>query len=146
MDANAIRLDDGNVGVYLLLSDPTGSAAVVQSVAEALSPQEVRPLTDKVTVDLAEAVPYVLKIQYQANVGANISTALGEAITEYQTWQDQVIGQPFNPDKLMAMLYQAGCSRVVWGEESNFNGGSVEYTPIQPYQYCKGTISLAVMS
>ena len=146
LDANAVRLGAGHVGVYLLLSSNEGSAAIIQSVTEALSPQEVRPLTDQVTVALATAIPYTLNVQYQAESGSNITNAIGEAVSEYQTWQDQVIGQPFNPDKLMALLYRAGCTRVIWGSGSEFgDGGSVEYTPILENQYCHGTISLAVI-
>lgn len=145
LDANAIRLAAGQVGIYLLLSNEAGSAAVIQSVAEALSPQEVRPLTDQVSVALATPVPYTLNVQYLASTGSDVATAIANAVDEYVAWQDKTIGQAFNPDKLMAMLYQAGCVRVAWGEGSEFDGGSVEYTTIQPNEYCKGTITLAVM-
>lgn len=146
LDANAINLGAGIVGVYLLLSDDTGSAAIIASVEEALNAREVRPLTDQVAVALATAIPYTLNVQYQAETSSNISTAIGDAVSEYQAWQDQTIGQPFNPDKLMAMLYQAGCTRVIWGSGSEFgDGGNVEYTPILANQYCHGTISLAVI-
>jgi len=147
LDANAVNLGAGQVGVYLLLSDTTGSAAIITAVTAALNSVSVRPLTDQVSVALATAIPYTLNVQYEAGSGSNISTAIGEAVTEYQEWQDHVIGQPFNPDKLMAMLYQAGCTRVVWGTGSEFgSGGDVEYTPIQANQYCSGTISLAVIT
>ena len=147
LDANAVNLGAGIVGIYLLLSDTTGSAAIIAAVTAALNSVSVRPLTDQVSVALATAIPYTLNVQYQAGSGSNISTAIGEAVTEYQEWQDHVIGQPFNPDKLMAMLYQAGCTRVVWGAGSEFgSGGTIEYTPIQANQYCSGTISLAVIS
>ncbi len=145
LDANAIRLAAGQVGVYLLLSSDTGSEAVIQSVYEALSPQEVRPLTDQVSVALATPVTYTLNVQYQADSGSNVATVIEDVVKEYQTWQDQIIGQAFNPDKLMAMLYQAGCTRVIWGDGSEFNGGDIEYTTIQPNQHCKGTIQTAVM-
>lgn len=145
LDANAINLGDGSVGVYLLLSSSTGSAAIIASVTEALNVLTVRPLTDQVSVMLATPVAYTLNVQYQADSGSNVAASIDGIIAEYQAWQDQVIGQPFNPDKLMAMLYQAGCTRVAWGTGSAFNGGDVEYTPILPNQYCSGTIHTAVM-
>ena len=145
LDASAIRLAAGQVGVYLLLSSASGSAAIIQAVTDALNPQEVRPLTDQVTVALATPVEYTLNVQYLASTGSDVATAIANAVDEYVAWQDQVIGQAFNPDKLMAMLYQAGCVRVAWGTGSNFDGGSVEYTTIDPNEHCKGTITLAVM-
>ena len=45
----------------------------------------------------------------------------------------------------MALLYQAGASRVVFGEGSAFNDGTVTYTEIPQNARCKGTITLAVM-
>lgn len=145
LDANAIDLGAGNVGVYLLLSDNTGSAAIIAAVVAALNATDVRPLTDHVSVALATPVTYTLNVQYQADSSSNVAAVIDEVVEEYQTWQDQIIGQPFNPDKLMAMLYQAGCTRVIWGSGSTFNGGDIEYTTIQPDQYCKGTIHTAVM-
>ena len=147
LDANAISPSAGTVTVYLLLANDAGSsAAIIQAVTEALSPQDVRPLTDHVTVALADAIPYTLNVQCYAPTGTDITEAVTEAKSEYQKWQDQAIGQPFNPDKLMAMLYQAGCTRVIWAEGSSFDGGSIEYTTIEPTQYCSGSISLAVTS
>lgn len=70
---------------------------------------------------------------------------ISDAVAEYQQWQDETIGRAFNPDKLMAMIYQAGATRVVWGEGSSFNGRDVEYASIDETAHCKGTITMAVM-
>lgn len=145
LDAKAIQTAAGQVGVYLLLKDGSGSADIIQAVTEALSAKDVRPLTDQVSVSLATAITYTLNVKYQIDSGSNVASAVEDAVSEYQEWQDHSIGQAFNPDRLMALLYQAGCTRVIWDTGSNFNGGSVEYTTIQPYQHCKGTISTAVM-
>ena len=145
LDANAIQTDAGEVGVYLLLSDDTGSAAIIQAVTDTLNGEDTRPLTDHVTVSLATPVTYTLNVEYQADPGSNVGEIIDDVVAEYQAWQDHIIGQAFNPDRLMALLYQAGCTRVVWGSGSAFDGGTVEYTTIQPYEHCKGTISTAVM-
>lgn len=144
LDAEAINLGAGKVGVYLLLANDTGAAAILQSVADALNAQNVRPLTDMVEVFRADAVPYKLVVQCSQEAGSNITAALNAAVEEYRVWQDESIGRAFNPDKLMAMLYQAGATRVVWGDGSNFNGGPVQYTTIAENAYCKGDIALAV--
>lgn len=146
LDARALNLGAGIVGVYLLLLSDTGAAAILESVKNALNAQEVRPLTDTVEVYRATPMPYTLNVQYAQSQGANITAAIASATAEYQKWQDEVIGRAFNPDILMSMLYQAGAIRVVWGDGSNFNGNAVEYTNIAADAHCKGTITLAVMN
>ena len=146
VDAKALKLSAGQVGVYLILSTQTGAAAILDAVEEALNGEDTRPLTDTVTVAQATAVPYTLVIQYQADAGSDVSAAFAAAVSEYQEWQDKKIGRAFNPDKLIAMLYQAGATRAVIGSGSSFNGGTAEYTEITESARCSGTISLAVMT
>ncbi len=146
VDAKALNLGAGKVGVYLILASDTGSDAILASVASALNAQDVRPLTDTVTVQKAKEKNYTLKVQYAQATGSNIAAALASAMKEYQTWQDNTIGRAFNPDKLMAMLYQAGATRVVWGDGSAFDGGDVTYTAVAADTRCKGNITLAVMT
>jgi len=143
LDANAIKIGDGRVGVYLILENETGSAGIIRDVETALSAADVRPLTDVVKVYQATDIPYVLNVQYTSSASSSVSAAIAQAVADYQTWQDEKIGQPFNPDRLMASLYQAGATRVAWGEGSAFNGtGAVEYTAIADDERCKGTITL----
>ena len=146
LDANAINIGAGQVGVYLLLKNDASANSILDAVKKRLSALDTRPLTDNVTVERATAIPYTLNVQYGMSAGSNASEAIAAAIEEYRTWQDAVIGRAFNPDKLMAMLYQAGAVRVIWADGSNFNGGEVVYTTIKENEHCKGTISLAVMN
>ena len=146
LDASAINLGAGNVGVYLLLASDEGADGILEAVRNRLNAQDTRPLTDHVTVMRATAIPYTLNVQYATSAGSNISEAIAAAVEEYTTWQDETIGRAFNPDKLMAMLYQAGAMRVVWAEGSEFNGGDVAYSTIGESEHCSGTISLAVMT
>ena len=145
LDAKARRGRAGVVNVFLRLADSASSAAIISAVEAALTPQSQRPLTDHVVVAEGTAVPYTLNVLYKVEEGSDVAAALVAAKDEYQSWQDITIGRAFNPDKLMAMLYQAGATRVVWGAGSNFNDGNVEYTPIAENEYCNGTITLAVM-
>lgn len=146
LDAKPLNLGAGSVGVYLLLSDTTGSSTLIAAVQAALSPVDTRPLTDSVTVALATQKPYTLKVKYSVSQGASLGSALTDAVKNYQDWQDKTIGQPFNPDMLLSYLYQAGCTRVIFDTGSNFDGGSVEYTTIAANAYCKGTITLEVIT
>lgn len=142
VDAKAISPGAGRVNVYLLLSDDTGSAAIIQDVTEALSADDTRPLTDSVTVLLAEDVEYTLNVECQSDGSSSTLSALADAVTAYQEWQDGTIGAAFNPDRLIAALYQAGATRVIFGTGSEFDGGAVEYTEIDENQRCKGTITI----
>lgn len=146
LDAKAINLGAGDVGVYLLLASDTGAAAILQNVLDALSAENVRPMTDNVSVYRATDIAYTLNARYTSDNSSATNAAIAAAVSEYQTWQDEVIGRAFNPDRLMAVIYQAGATRVTWGDGSNFNGGAVTYTEIGANQRCKGTITLTALS
>ena len=147
VDAKAVNLGEGNVGIYLILSDDTGASALIQSVLDALNSEDVHPLTDNISVQLAQQIDYVLDVIYTSDNSSATRSAIAEAVSDYTAWQDEVIGRPFNPDRLMTSIYQAGASRVTWGPNSTFNGSStIEYTEINPTQHCKGTITLTANS
>lgn len=145
IDAAAVNGGPGYVNIYLLPASSEGTAALIAAVEAALSAENVRPLNDLVTVALATKKTYVLNMEYEAEGGQNISAALTEAVNEYKDWQEKTIGRAFNPDRLKALMYQAGCSRVEFGTGSEFDGGTCEYTEIDEDEYCSGTITLAVM-
>ncbi len=145
LDAKAVNLGAGNVGVYLLLSDPESAAGIISDVEAALSAEDVRPLTDNVTVALATDISYTLNVGYESDGSSSTQAAVAQAVVEYQEWQDNVIGRAFNPDRLMAAIYQAGATRVIWQEGSEFNGGNVEYTEIAETEHCVGNIMLTAL-
>ena len=146
VDAKAINLAAGSVGVYLILSDTTGAAALIQSVVDALNAEDVRPLTDTVSVYQATNKTYTLKVKYIADNSSATTQAIAAAVADYQEWQDNTIGRAFNPDRLMAAIYQAGAMRVQWDTGSEFDGGNVEYTTIAENARCTGTITLTAVS
>lgn len=144
VDAAPVNAGDCTVNVYLLPASETGTEALIDAVEEALSPTDVRPLTDNVVVLLATKKTYTLNVQYTAEGVANINAAVASAVEAYQEWQDRAIGRHFNPDRLKALMYQAGCSLVVFGSGSAFDGGAAVYTEIEENEYCKGTITTVV--
>lgn len=147
VDAKAISSSAGIVDVYLILKTDTGVAAIIQAVEDALNVDSVRPLTDTVTVQEATDIPYTLNVGYMSDGSSSVTSAIAEAANDYQEWQDSTIGLAFNPDRLMAAIYQAGATRVVWQAGSNFDTtGDVEYTEIASTERCKGTITLNVIS
>ena len=143
VDAKALNIGPGKVGIYLILSAGTGKDLILQAVQKKLSNKDTRPLTDQVTVSEAEAVPYTLVVHYLCDNSGSTVKAITQALESYQAWQDNTIGRPFNPDRLMAAMYQAGATRVIWGAECRFDGSSnITYTEIQENKHCKGKITL----
>lgn len=145
-DAKALNEGAGVVGMYIITDGSTDEEGLVDAVDEKLNDSTVRPLTDTVHTAIAESIPYTLNVQYSAGEGSNIASKLDDIANEYIAWQDNKIGQAFNPDKFMAMLYSAGASRVVWKSTSRFNGSStIQYTEIAQNKRCKGTITFEVL-
>ena len=145
IDARALNLGDGEVGIYILPASDEGLTALLDAVEAALSDVTTRPLTDQVSVYAATAVPYTLNVKYAYDSSTASQALIAQAVSEYREWQEQTIGRAFNPDKLAALLYQAGASRVLWDTGSEFDGGTVAYTEIGENEYCSGSISLAVI-
>lgn len=149
MDARALRLAPGVVGIYLLLAEDAHTDAILESVAGALSATDVRPLTDDVQVFLSPVKTYTLKVGYRANAEATAAThaAIAEAVKAYEHWQNRTVGRrPFNPERLAALLYQAGCEHVAFLEGSAFDGGPAQYTELAADTHVSGDISLVVMA
>lgn len=145
IDAKALNGGAGVVNVYLLLDEDAVSADIIAKVEAALNDETVRPLTDTVVVAECTDLSYTIEVQYQAGTSVN-EEAIAQAIAEYQEWQDNEIGKAFNPDMLKALMYQAGAVRVIFTENSSFDGGECEYTEIEANERCSGTISAEVIT
>lgn len=146
IDACALNIGAGKVGVYIILSDEEKKEIILKEVLDALSEKDIRPLTDEVSVYQAIDINYTLNIQYICDEGNVAAAAISEAVENYKFWQDNVIGRPFNPDRLIATLYQAGASRVILGDDSTFNGtNNITYTEINENERCKGEINLSTL-
>ena len=146
IDAKALNEGSLDGYLYLILEDGANAASIISAVTAALSPKDARPLSDNITVAVASEKTYTLNVNYSGADTTDLATAVADAVAKYQSWQDEIIGQPFNPDRLKAYMYQAGCSMVTFAAGSNFDGGTVEYTEIEPEERCKGTITLTAVS
>lgn len=142
VDAKAINEGSGVVGVYIVIDEDADPETVINAVKERLNQPDVKPLTDTVTVAEATKINYTINVEYRGETGVDIEEAVKNAAASYSIWQDSTIGQAFNPDRLMALLYHAGCTRVTWGAGSSFNGGTVQYTEIEPRKRCYGTVNV----
>ena len=145
LDAKALNDGDGSVGVYLVLDEDASVYALLNAVTEALSAQDVRPLTDEVAVHVASAVDYTLHVKVWYPSGMNLATAITQAKDEYQAWQDHKVGRAFNPDKLTASLYQLGATRVQYANDDGIDGAGAVYTEIEERQHCAGDISVELV-
>lgn len=144
LDAEALNGGAGVVNVYILPEAGADAAALIQAVTAALSADDVRPLTDTVNVYASPAKEYALDVGCTCEAGQYSADAIAAAVAEYIAWQNEVIGRAFNPDRLMALLYQAGCTRVVFNAGSEFDGGAAEYTEIGSNEHCAGTVTTVV--
>lgn len=95
---------------------------VLQKVRDVCSADDVRPMTDMVTVQAPEQVTYDIDITYYVspnNESECIKTIedAGGSIDTYITWQDTRMGRAINPDKLRALCLSpklgTGCDRIV---------------------------------
>ena len=117
-DVCANSPEPGQVSLYILMDDGSpASEEIKKSVLAACSADEVRPLTDLVTVADPEVVDYDVELTYYipTNLVANsgeVEAAVNQAVQEYATWQSASMGRDINPSKLIGMLMQTGIKRV----------------------------------
>lgn len=142
VDARAINVGAGVSGVYLLIEDGSDVPGVIADVKNALNPTSARPLTDNVHVEQAVKHSYSLHIICTREEGSDIAAAVDAAVEEYLIWQNRKLGRPFNPDRLVSMIYNAGAARVVIAADSSYDGGTAEYTPVIAHEYCAGEVEV----
>lgn len=119
MDVVVNSPNPGEVAIYALMSDGTkASSAVKALIAAACNDDEVRPLTDTVSVEDPTEVTYNITLTYYMSTeseksAADITADVNAAISEYQLWQAGRLGRDINPSKLIQMIVEAGAKRVV---------------------------------
>lgn len=112
------QLRAGYVYIYALMKDGTIAGEMIKdSILEACNDRYVRPLTDFVSVQDPEVIPYNIECTYYiseesqkslSEIEANVSNA----VNNYIKWQCEKLGRDINPDELKALLKQAGVKRV----------------------------------
>ncbi len=109
----------GCVDVRVLLTD--GEIPTADFLTEAtafLADNNIRPLTDNVTVQAPDIVNYTLEVTYyilqeNSNAVETVKVAVESAIENYIIWQKSKIGRDINPSKLINLMIAAGAKRVV---------------------------------
>lgn len=113
------------------------SADVLDDVRKALSAEDVRPLTDTVTVQAPELVPFDIRLTWylsrsRESLLATTRAAVEAAVDRYRQWQRAKPGRDILPLQLLSLLEQAGARRVDLNEP--------KYLTLQPYQLARERI------
>lgn len=107
----------GTVDIAFIMADGSSPGEeMIIKLEEYLRDENIRPMTDLVTVAAPSDVVYAIDLEYYINRSDSaqavaIQTAVTEAVENYKTWQ-RVIGRDINPSKLSEMIMAAGAKRV----------------------------------
>lgn len=118
VDVVPVSPTPGVVKLYVLMDDGTlAGESLKAEVLSACSEDEVRPMTDFVSVEDAELVEYDIKFTYYLQNGrsksaAQIEAEIQAAVDRYVSWQAGKLGRDINPDELREYLYHTGIKRV----------------------------------
>lgn len=107
-----------HVVIYAMLED--GSLLTTEeraSLLEYLSDENIRPLTDLVSISNPTEIDYEIDITYyiatsDRNTAGDIQNAVNKAVTDYKAWQRH-LGRDINPTELIHEVRAAGAKRVV---------------------------------
>ena len=106
----------GSVVVYILSRDGDGKAGetLLNKVRAALTPKDVRPMTDKVTVLSANIVPYTIDAELSIYDGPDPEVVLANSIAAMKAYAEEQrkIGYDVTLSGIYAALHQAGVQKV----------------------------------
>lgn len=101
--------------VPLLKNGEIPNNQMLNYISQALSSDDIRPLTDKVEVIAPIVSKYLITVKWWSDEKDNISlltSNINKAIKEYIAWQKAKLGRDISPNKLVQYLIQAGAKRV----------------------------------
>ncbi len=108
----------GYVEIYpLMQGGEIPSSEILSSVLEICNTDNVRPLTDYVSVHAPEVVNYALNVKYyidraKATQSTELQAAVNEAVAVWITWQRSKLGRDLNPSELNHRMIAAGAKRT----------------------------------
>lgn len=108
----------GVVDVRVLLQDgQEATEAILNEIQEALNADDIRPLTDTVTVSVPDTVDFSVDVtfyipQTNSESATTIENAVRQAVENYISWQTSKMGRDINPSYLVQMMMEAGAKRV----------------------------------
>ncbi len=108
----------GDVEIRFMLQDgEVPGETMIKELENFLKNGDIRPLTDHVNVAAPAVHEYEIEFTYYINSSdikkiTVIQENIVKAVQEYKKWQNKKIGRDINPDKLIALLIEAGAKRV----------------------------------
>lgn len=118
IDALAVSPEPGYVDLYFLLEGgKVPGDEMIQGLQEYLSADEIRPLTDFLTVKACDVVEYDIEARYYISrnnqtQALQIQAAADKAVANFQSWQSEKLGRDVNPTELYYKLRLAGVKRA----------------------------------
>lgn len=102
---------------FIMENGELPTEGIIQGLQIYLADEQIRPLTDKVTVKAPDTVDYKLDVKYYINSSDlkradTIKANVAAAIEQYIIWQRSKIGRDINPSQLIQMMVSAGAKRV----------------------------------
>lgn len=103
---------------FILRNGELPGQALIDKVQSVLENDNIRPLTDQVSVSAPETVSYDIAITYYIGsddraAATAIQDRVALAVENYKVWQSAKIGRDINPSYLISQVMQAGAKRVV---------------------------------
>lgn len=110
--------EPGAVDLYILMADGTlPEDEMIEGLQEFIQSEEIRPMTDLVTVKRPGVVDYSIALTYYIRASDKaravaIQQEVREAVDAYVAWQSAEIDRDINPDELLRRIMAAGAKRV----------------------------------
>lgn len=117
-DATAYSPEPGKVDVKVLIKENGElTQTIIQEIQRALNADDVRPLTDYVTVSEPEEIMFGIDVTFfmertDKEKAVIIENSVKEAIESYAEWQTEKMGRDINPSYLIKKIMDAGAKRV----------------------------------
>lgn len=115
-DASATSPAPGEVVVTVLSSegDGTATAPVLAAVEARLNDDAVRPMTDQVTVQAAEIIPYAIEAEITFLAGPDSTVVMDQAQARLDAWisSTRLLGRDVTRAGIIAALHPEGVQNV----------------------------------
>jgi len=118
-DVGLSRPEPGHVAIFALMNDGSGAGDEIKAkILEACNADQVRPMTDYVTVGDPETVQYEIDFTYYMPSVSTFSSSeatdvVARAVESYVKWQSGALGRDINPDELRKLVMNTGAVKRI---------------------------------
>lgn len=109
MDVSIVSPSGNTINIYPLMKGGVIPTSAEIAAIQAIFTDDVRPMTDVVTVAAPTEVEYDIQLTYYCTTDNEVQAietveAEGGAIDKFKEWQSGALGRNINPDKLRALI------------------------------------------